>query len=89
MSLTRVVPRKSAFNRIVGGSPLELRFASFLEDCDDVTAYANNYLAVHVKLDCANADGDVSRHYPDSLVGPSSSGGSLSKPSGERMWTCR
>jgi type III restriction enzyme len=43
-------------------------FARFLEDCDDVAAYAKNYLAVHFQLDYVNADGDISNYYPDFLV---------------------
>ena len=63
-----LVPNKSVFNRIIGDSRLELLFARFLEDSDDVMAYAKNYLAVHFKLDYVNADGDISNYYPDFLV---------------------
>jgi len=63
-----LVPKKSIFNRIIGDSQLELRFASFLEDCSDVVSYAKNYLAVHFKLDYVNAGGDISNYYPDFLV---------------------
>lgn len=63
-----LIPKKSVFNRIIGDSHFELLFASFLDDCDDVTSYAKNYLAVHFKLDYVNADGDISNYYPDFLV---------------------
>jgi type III restriction enzyme len=63
-----LVPKKSVFNRIIGDSQTELLFARFLEDCDDVAAYAKNYLAVHFQLDYVNADGDISNYYPDFLV---------------------
>ncbi len=63
-----LVPKKSVFNRIIGDSHLELRFASFLEECSDVVSYAKNYLAVHFKLDYVNADGNISNYYPDFLV---------------------
>lgn len=63
-----LLPKKSVFNRIIGDSPFELEFASFLEDCDDVVSYAKNYLAVHFKLDYVKADGDISNYYPDFLV---------------------
>ena len=66
-----LIPKKSVFNRIIGDSHLELLFARFLEDCDDVISYAKNYLAVHFKLDYVNADGDISNYYPDFLVKPS------------------
>ena len=63
-----LIPKKSIFNRIIGDSHFELRFAHFLEQCDDVVSYAKNYLAVHFKLDYVNADGDISNYYPDFLV---------------------
>ena len=63
-----VVPRKSIFNKIIGDSNLELQFANFLENCDDIISYAKNYFAVHFKLDYVNADGDISNYYPDFLV---------------------
>ncbi len=63
-----IVPKKSIFNRIIGDSALELRFAAFLENCDDVAAYAKNYLAVHFNLDYVKADGDISSYYPDFIV---------------------
>ena len=63
-----LVPKKSVFNRIIGDSQLELRFAAFLEDCSDVVSYAKNYLAVHFKLDYVNAGGDISNYYPDFMI---------------------
>jgi type III restriction enzyme len=63
-----LIPKKSVFNKIIGDSHLELLFARFLEDCDDVISYAKNYMAVHFKLDYVNADGDISNYYPDFLV---------------------
>jgi type III restriction enzyme len=63
-----LVPKKSIFNRIIGDSSLELRFAGFLEDCSDIQSYAKNYLAVHFKLDYVNAEGDISNYYPDFIV---------------------
>ena len=62
------VPKKSVFNKIIGDSHFELEFASFLESCPDVVAYAKNYLAVHFKLDYVNADGNISDYYPDFFV---------------------
>lgn len=63
-----LIPKKSVFNRIIGDSHLELLFARFLEDCDDVVSYAKNYLAVHFKIDYVNADGNISDYYPDFIV---------------------
>lgn len=63
-----LIPKKSVFNRIIGDSHLELLFARFLDDCDDVVSYAKNYLAVHFKLDYVNADGDISNYFPDFVV---------------------
>ena len=63
-----LIPRKSVFNKIIGDSHFELEFASFLDKCEDVTAFAKNFLAVHFKLDYVNADGDISNYYPDFFV---------------------
>jgi type III restriction enzyme len=63
-----LIPKKSVFNRIIGDSPLELLFARFLDDCDDVVSYAKNYFAVNFKLDYVKADGDISNYHPDFLV---------------------
>ncbi len=63
-----LVPKKSVFNRIVGDSHLELLFARFLEDADDVTSYAKNFMAVNFRLDYVNADGDISNYVPDFIV---------------------
>mgnify|MGYP000933582170 FL=1 len=63
-----IVPKKSVFNRIIGDSHLELEFAAFLEECDDILAYTKNYLAVHFKIDYQNSSGDISNYYPDFLV---------------------
>lgn len=63
-----LVPKKSAFNKIVGDSNFELEFASFLESCGDVVSFAKNYYEVHFKIDYKNADGSISYYYPDFFV---------------------
>ena len=63
-----VVPKKCLFNKIIGDSHLELLFAAYLDDCDDVISFAKNYMAVHFKLDYVNATGDISNYYPDFFV---------------------
>jgi type III restriction enzyme len=63
-----LMAKKSIFNRVIDDSHLELLFARFLEDCDDIISYAKNYLAVHFKLDYVNAGGDISSYYPDFIV---------------------
>jgi len=63
-----IIPKKSVFNKIVGDSHLELEFAAFLEDCDDIISYVKNYFAVHFRIDYVNADGGISNYYPDFIV---------------------
>lgn len=63
-----VVPMKCIFNRVIGDSHLELEFAAFLEECDDIISYTKNYLAVHFKIDYQNSSGDISNYYPDFVV---------------------
>ena len=63
-----VVPQKSVFNKIVGDSHLELEFATYLDNCDDIISFAKNYKAVHFKIDYQNSSGDISNYYPDFIV---------------------
>jgi type III restriction enzyme len=63
-----LIPKKSVFNKIIGDSRFELKFAGFLENCPDVTSYGKNYLAVHFKLDYINGGGDIANYYPDFIV---------------------
>ncbi|MBL4786545.1 MAG: DEAD/DEAH box helicase family protein [Cohaesibacteraceae bacterium] len=63
-----LIPQKSVFNRVIGDSHLELEFANFLEDCEDVVSYTKNYFAINFKLDYVNADGNISNYYPDFIV---------------------
>jgi len=63
-----IIPQKSVFNRIIGDSNFELKFASFLDRCDDIVSYVKNYLAVHFKIDYQNTDGDIKEYYPDFIV---------------------
>jgi type III restriction enzyme len=63
-----LVPKKSVFNRIVGDSHLELLFARFLDDAEDVASFTKNFYAVNFKLDYINSDGDISHYIPDFIV---------------------
>lgn len=63
-----MIPKKCVFNRIVGDSHLELRFASFLENTEDIVSYVKNYFGVHFKIDYKNASGNISDYYPDFIV---------------------
>lgn len=63
-----LIPKKSVFNKIIGDNNLELLFARFLEDCQDIVSYAKNYFRVHFKIDYINADGEISNYYPDFIV---------------------
>ncbi len=63
-----IVPKKSVFNKIVGDSNFELKFAEFLEECDDIISYAKNYYAVHFKIDYKDTDRSIRDYYPDFFV---------------------
>lgn len=63
-----LIPRKSPFNKIIADSKLELEFANFLENCDDVVSYVKNYFAVHFKIDYKDVDGNIRDFYPDFIV---------------------
>lgn len=63
-----VVPKKSVFNRIIGDSGLELKFAAFLDACDDVISFAKNFFAVNFRLEYVNSSGELTAYVPDFLV---------------------
>ncbi len=63
-----LAPKKSVFNRIVGDSPIELEFAQFLDNCEDIVSYAKNYFAVGFKLDYVDHEGYLKDYCPDFLV---------------------
>lgn len=59
---------KTLFNRVVGDSLLELRFAAFLDAAKDVQAFAKNGRHVHFFIEYVNTSGEISNYYPDFLV---------------------
>ncbi|MBC6415933.1 MAG: hypothetical protein GDA46_06040 [Bdellovibrionales bacterium] len=61
-------PKKSVFNKIVGDNNLELEFAFFLDNCNDIVSYVKNYLAVGFKLDYVNHEKNLKNYFPDFLV---------------------
>jgi type III restriction enzyme len=63
-----VVPRKSIFNRIVGDSYLELRFANYLDECEDVITFAKLYQQIGMKIDYIDNEGKIRDYYPDFIV---------------------
>ncbi len=63
-----VTSDKTVFNRVVGDSHLELRFAKFLDDAKDVQAFAKNTRTVHFAIEYVNASGEIANYYPDFLV---------------------
>lgn len=63
--------KRSVFNRIVGeagADKLELAFAVFLDQAEDVQAFGKNYLAVGFKIDYVRESGDLSSYTPDFIV---------------------
>ena len=66
-------PKKSVFNRIVGDNNLELNFAQFLDNCEDIVSWTKNYFAIRFKLDYVDHEGYLKDYYPDFLVKKSES----------------
>jgi type III restriction enzyme len=60
--------KKTLFNKVVGDSHLELRFASFLDRSPDVTAFVKNARGIHFFIEYVNASGEIAHYYPDFLV---------------------
>jgi type III restriction enzyme len=63
-----MVSKKTIFNRVIGDSNLELRFAQYLDKLPDVRAFAKNTKAVHFFMEYVNATGEISHYYPDFIV---------------------
>jgi type III restriction enzyme len=63
-----VIPKKSLFNKIIGDSSLELKFATFLDNCEDVISYIKNYPNVYFKIDYKDNTGNISNYFPDFIV---------------------
>lgn len=65
-----VTSSKTLFNKIVGDSRLELRFASFLDRAPDVEAFIKN---TQFSIEYVKANGTFARYIPDFLVRTSKS----------------
>ena len=63
-----VTPKKSIFNRVVGDSHLELRFAKFLDGCDDIISFAKNDPGMHFQIEYVKQDGAIGYYRPDFFV---------------------
>ncbi len=63
-----MIPIKSIFNRIVGDSGLELRFATFLDSCADIVSFAKNAQNTGFSIEYRAADGSIASYFPDFVV---------------------
>lgn len=66
-----LIPKKSVFNKIVGDSDFELKFADFLENCDDVISFSKNFQnkeASALRIEYKNSEGFIATYYPDFFV---------------------
>jgi len=63
-----VLSSKTVFNRVIGDSKLELRFAQFLDRATDVQAFAKNIFAINFNIEYLNNSGEIAKYYPDFIV---------------------
>lgn len=63
-----VLSEKTLFNRVVGDSDLELRFAKLLDKCHDVVSFAKNSPALGFKIEYVNSQGYIANYLPDFIV---------------------
>jgi type III restriction enzyme len=63
-----MTPTKIIFNRIVGDSGLELRFATFLDGCADIVSLAKNAQNTGFNIEYRAADGSIASYFPDFVV---------------------
>jgi len=60
--------KKCIFNKVVGDSHFELRFAGFLDAAIDVNRFIKNYIQLGFKMEYVNHDGGISYYYPDFVL---------------------
>jgi len=60
--------KKCIFNKVVGDSYFELRFAGFLDAAIDVNRFIKNYIQLGFKMEYVNHDGGISYYYPDFVL---------------------
>lgn len=63
-----VLSGKTLFNRVIGDSGLELKFASFLDKASDIESFAKNIMSINFKIEYVNGRGEIATYYPDFLV---------------------
>jgi type III restriction enzyme len=63
-----VLSSKTLFNRVIGDSGLELRFADFLDKAPDVESFAKNIMSINFRIEYVNSRGEIASYYPDFLV---------------------
>ncbi len=61
-------PKQSILNRIVGDSHFELRFAGFLDQCNDIVSFLKNSQSTYFHIEYQTADGGIANYYPDFIV---------------------
>jgi len=61
-------PKKSIFNRIVGDSGLELKFANFLDGCNEIESFIKNSQSTVFKIEYRTKDGSIANYFPDFIV---------------------
>ena len=60
--------KKSVFNKIVGDSNFELRFAGFLDATTDVRSFVKNFKQLNFKISYIKSDGSIGNYYPDFTI---------------------
>ncbi len=60
--------KKSVFNKIVGDSNFELRFAEFLDATTDVRSFVKNFKQLNFKISYIKNDGSIGNYFPDFTI---------------------
>jgi type III restriction enzyme len=63
-----IIAKRSIFNKIVGDNHLELEFAAFLDNCEDIISFVKNSRSTHFKIEYQTKDVGISNYYPDFIV---------------------
>ncbi len=62
-----LIPRQSIFNKVLGNH-FELKFAKFLDDCQDIISFVRGSQQIRYKIEYQGADGSIANYYPDFVV---------------------
>ncbi|MBN2082294.1 DEAD/DEAH box helicase family protein [bacterium] len=66
-SKSYITSNKTIFNKVIGDSGFELRFAAFLDKCE-IVSFVKNAVGSGIHIEYKKPDGGIAPYYPDFIV---------------------